>query len=176
LIRFVNELLDVSRTEQGLILGEREWGDLVGLALDVAERRRSRLHEIIVDNEGPVVGFYDWGRMDQVLENLVENAIKYSPEGGDIRISVWKQNDEARIDVRDQGIGIPAKDLPHTFDRFYRGANVNDRQFAGLGLGLFMCRRIIEAHGGRIDVESVLGRGTTVHVSLPWEDKVGSGE
>ena len=73
----------------------------------------------------------------------------------------------ARIDVTDQGIGIPAADLPQIFERFHRGTNVDDRRFAGMGLGLFICKGIVEQHGGRISVESRVGTGSTFHVVLP---------
>src|SRR5207249_2831704 len=123
----------------------------------------------------PVVGIFDQQRIEQVLENLLENAVKYSPDGGDITIKVWAQDDEAHLTVRDHGIGIPAEELPRIFERFHRGANVNDRQFAGLGLGLFICRSIVEAHGGQVDAESTLGEGTSVHILLPLHGQGGSG-
>jgi signal transduction histidine kinase len=104
----------------------------------------------------------------QLLENLVENAIKYSPEGGDVRMCVWRENGEARLTVTDQGIGISASDLPMLFERFQRGTNVDDRRFAGMGLGLFICRGIAEQHGGQIWASSPgEGRGSTFHVALP---------
>jgi signal transduction histidine kinase len=169
LIRLVNELLDVSRADQGRLLGQRQSIDLVTLARDLTARPRSELHLITVRADGPVIGTYDVARIEQVVENLVENAIKYSPEGGAIRIRAWQTADEAHLSVEDEGIGIPASEIPHLFERFYRAANVDDRKYAGLGLGLFICRSIVEAHGGHIDVTSDLGKGTTVHIALPRE-------
>ncbi len=84
---------------------------------------------------------------------------------------VWQEGDEARIAIRDQGIGIPREELPHLFERFHRGANIDHRRFVGVGLGLYLCRIIAEGHGGRIWAESGAG-GSTLHVALP----VGSGE
>jgi len=101
------------------------------------------------------------------LENLIENGVKYSPHGGDVRLKVWSEAESAYISVSDQGIGIPAQDLPHIFERFYRAANVDDRQFAGMGLGLFICRGIVEQHGGRIDVSSQPGAGSRFQIELP---------
>ena len=172
LIRFVNELLDVSRAEQGRLIGERESVDLVALAADLAARPRLSSHGIIVQADAPVVGFFNQKRIEQVLENLVENGIKYSPHGDTINVALWEQNGDAHIQVCDHGIGIPAEELPRIFERFHRGTNVNDRQFAGLGLGLFICRSIVEAHGGRIEVDSKLGEGTSVHVVLPLREEL----
>jgi len=114
-----------------------------------------------------VVGVSDAFRITQLLENLVENGVKYSPLGGDVRLKVWADDERAHISVSDQGIGIPAHDLPHIFERFYRAANVDDRQFAGMGLGLFICRGIVEQHGGRIHVSSQPGAGSCFQIELP---------
>lgn len=105
--------------------------------------------------------------MSQLLTNLVENAIKYSPGGGEIRVRIWREGDTAQLTVSDEGIRVPAADLPHLFDRFYRGANVDDRRFAGMGLGLYICRTIAQEHGGTIWATSEVGRGTTVHLAVP---------
>src|SRR5689334_11560148 len=104
---------------------------------------------------GPVIGWYDPTRIQQLLENLVENAVKYSPAGGAVRVRVWREADWNRLSVADPGIGTPKGDLPHVFERFHRGSNnVDDRHFAGMDLGLYICRGIVEPHGGRIWVES----------------------
>jgi signal transduction histidine kinase len=110
----------------------------------------------------------------QLLENLLENATKYSSKTGEINIKMWQDNSVAHLTVSDQGVGIPAADLEHIFDRFYRGTNVDDRRFAGLGLGLYICRGIVEQHGGRIWATSDVGKGTTMHVTLPTSLKAGS--
>jgi signal transduction histidine kinase len=165
----VLELLDASRIEQGKLVGEREPVDLVELAREVARRDTFDGHRITVAADAPVVGSYDPRRIGQVLENLVENAIKYSPEGSEVRIAVAQRDAEAFIDVTDRGIGIPAADLPQIFERFHRASNVDDRKFAGMGLGLFICKGIVEQHGGRIWVESRVGAGSTFHVVLPVE-------
>ena len=117
--------------------------------------------------DGALTGRYDRTRLDQLLANLLENAVKYSPDGGEVRVRVWREGDTARLSVSDEGIGIPAADLPHIFDRFHRGTNVNDRRFAGMGLGLYICRGIVEQHNGRIWATSEPGRGTTFEVALP---------
>jgi signal transduction histidine kinase len=163
----VIELLDASRLEQGRLVGEREPIDLVELARDVASRDAYRSHHVTVSADAPVVGSYDLRRIGQVIENLVENAVKYSPEASEVQLALAQRDGHALIDVTDQGIGIPAPDIPHIFDRFHRAANVDDRRFAGMGLGLFICKGIVEQHGGRIWVDSAVGTGSTFHVALP---------
>ncbi len=165
----VLELLDASRLEQGKLVGEREPVDLVELARDVARRDSYQGRRISVTADAPVIGTYDPRRIGQVVENLVENAVKYSPDGSEVRVDVVQRNGEAFIDVTDEGIGIPAGDLPQVFERFHRASNVDDRRFSGMGLGLFLCKGIVEQHGGRIWVESREGTGSTFHVVLPLE-------
>jgi signal transduction histidine kinase len=118
--------------------------------------------------QGPVVGAFDAVRVNQLLSNLLENAAKYSPPGSPIVVEVWQDQGQARLQVRDAGIGLATADLPAVFDRFYRGTNVDDRRFAGLGLGLNICRAIAEQHGGRIWASSAgPGQGSTFGVALP---------
>jgi signal transduction histidine kinase len=166
----VGDLLDATRLEQGKLVGEREPVDLATLAQEVCAHDASDPGLCQVDASAPVVGVYDRRRVEQLLQNLVENAKKYSPERTPIRIKVWQQDGEARVTVQDFGIGIPAADLPRIFERFSRASNVDDRRFHGMGLGLFICRGIVEEHGGRIWVESEVGKGSTFHVALPIAD------
>jgi signal transduction histidine kinase len=165
--QIVLELLDAARAEQGRLVGDRSPTDLVELASEVCSRHHTQRHPCVVESSGPVIGMYDSFRMAQLLENLVENAIKYSPDGGEVRVKVWAEGGHAYLTVTDQGIGIPTRDLAHVFDRFYRAANVDDRQFAGMGLGLFICRGIAEQHGGRMLVRSRPDQGSTFQVELP---------
>jgi signal transduction histidine kinase len=152
--------------EQGRLVSEREPTDIGALVTGVVARQQGQ-HPVELEVRGAVVGTYDTRRIEQVVENLVENAKKYSPEATAVSVTVWQQNGEARITVRDRGIGIPAADLPRIFERFSRASNVNDRKFHGMGLGLYICRGIIEEHGGRIWAESEVGKGSTFHVALP---------
>ena len=103
--------------------------------------------------------------MQRVVANLLANAIKYSPAGGDVVVSVDVDGDSAVLTVRDEGMGIPATDLPHIFERFHRGSNVE--RISGTGIGLAGAKDIVELHGGTIEVTSVEGRGTMVAVRLP---------
>jgi signal transduction histidine kinase len=171
---FVLELLDASRAERGQLVNHREETDLRVLVQEAVQRREGDTQPISVKLEGDVVGLYDRNRIMQLLENLLENATKYSSKTGEINIKMWQDNSVAHLTVSDQGVGIPAADLEHIFDRFYRGTNVDDRRFAGLGLGLYICRGIVEQHGGRIWATSDVGKGTTMHVTLPSSLKAGS--
>lgn len=164
---FVLELLDASRLEQGALVGHQEEVDLSAVANDVCRPEREGSGRVRLEAESALVGTFDRARIAQLLDNLVDNALKYSPAGGEVRVRLWRQDEEARISVTDQGIGIPSEDTPRLFDRFYRGENVDDRQHAGLGLGLYICRGIAEQHGGRIWAESSPGLGSTFHVALP---------
>jgi signal transduction histidine kinase len=163
----VLELLDASRAEQGRLTGEREEVDLAALARESCERTARETRRCSIDAPGSVVGRYDRRRIMQLIDNLLENAVKYSPGGGEVRVSVRRDGPLAHLTVSDQGIGIPTADLAHIFDRFHRGTNVDDRQFAGMGLGLFICRGIVEEHDGRIWAESRPGAGSSFHVELP---------
>jgi signal transduction histidine kinase len=165
--QIVLELLDAARVEQGRLVGDRAPVDLVALAEEICARHSAEHHRCDVESSGPVVGMYDAFRITQLLENLTENGVKYSPQGGEVRIKIWSDADCAYVSVSDQGIGIPAQDLPHIFERFYRAANVDDRQFAGMGLGLFICRGIVEQHGGSIHVSSQPGLGSRFQIELP---------
>jgi len=166
----VGDLLDATRLEQGGLVGEREPVDLATLAQEVCAHDTVDRSICRVEASAPVVGAYDRRRVEQLLQNLVENARKYSPDLTPIKIRVWQEDAEARVAVEDSGIGIPAADLPRIFERFSRASNVDDKRFHGMGLGLFICRGIVEEHGGRIWVESEVGKGSTFHVALPIAD------
>jgi len=163
----VLELLDVSRLEHGSLIGERSPADLAELAGEIVAREGKAWSRIELARQGPVIATVDRPRLEQVVTNLVENALKYSPDGGTVHLRLRCEADEARIDVVDAGIGIGPEDLPLIFERFHRGRNVDDRRFAGMGLGLYITRGIVEQHGGRIWVESTPGQGSAFHVALP---------
>jgi signal transduction histidine kinase len=163
----VTSFLDASRAERGQMLSQRETVDLAALVQEACARVARNGHDCRADVSGPILGSYDPDRLRQLLDNLVENALKYSPTVSEVLVRAWRDGNSAHISVSDHGIGIPAADLPNLFDRFHRGSNVDDRRFQGLGLGLYICRAIVEEHGGQISAESELGMGSTFHVVLP---------
>jgi signal transduction histidine kinase len=109
----------------------------------------------------------DCARVAQLVDNLVSNALKFTPEGGRVDVRARAHNGSAVIEVRDSGIGIPADEQERLFERFFRSSNAAERQIPGTGLGLAISKAIVEAHGGEIAVKSEVGVGTTFRVSLP---------
>jgi PAS domain S-box-containing protein len=172
--RLIDSLLDMTRTQMGHPLPlDRRPVDLVALARAVvAEQQHStERHQLRLDAAVPaLVGVWDAARLERLLENLLSNAVKYSPAGGDVTLTVRPEAEAgepwAVLVVQDRGVGIPAVDLPHIFERFQRGRNVQG-QIAGTGVGLAAARQLIEQHGGRVSIDSREGRGTTVTVRLP---------
>ena len=169
LARLIDELLDVSRIQTGRI--EFRYGDvdLGELAEEVAMRMQltTTTHQITVKRENGAVVTADRDHIEQVLNNLVTNAIKYSPGGGPIVIDVGREDGGVRVSVRDQGIGIPDKELESIFGLFYRSPDRAARDQAGMGLGLYISKEIVNRHGGRIWAESNGAGGSTFHVALP---------
>src|SRR5437773_12539273 len=106
-------------------------------------------------------------RLSQVIGNILDNAIKYSPHGGQVMVKLEKQNDEYLVSIIDQGIGISPEYLDHIFERFYRVRNKASRQFAGIGLGLYVTKAIVERHGGSIWVANNAEAGSTFSFTLP---------
>jgi len=106
-------------------------------------------------------------RLEQVLQNIIQNAVKYSPAGGAISIETFLQDRSVCVSIADQGIGIPQKSLQRLFSRFYRADNVDDKHISGMGIGLYVVKEIITLHGGSVEVESTEGRGSTFMIYLP---------
>ena len=169
LARLVDELLDVSRIQTGRI--EFRYGDvdLSELANEVATRMQltTTTHEITVRRDSENVVTADRDHLEQVLNNLVTNAIKYSPSGGAITIEVRPDDGGVRLSVTDQGIGIPEKELDAIFGLFYRSPDRAARDAAGMGLGLYISKEIVVRHGGRIWAESGGVKGSTLNVLIP---------
>lgn len=167
----IHELLALARADEGRLPIERERVLLDELAIDVLAvvEPLAEEHQLTVslDAEQPVAVLGDAARLIQVLLNLVDNAIRYTPPGGTVGISITTDQREARIIVRDNGRGIGAQHLPHIFERFYRADSARSRTDGGSGLGLAIVDWVVRAHHGTIAVESMLGQGTTVTVHLP---------
>jgi signal transduction histidine kinase len=119
----------------------------------------------------------DGSRIERVVRNMLDNAIKYSPAGGDVTVRAWREEDDrnwAVVTIEDHGLGIPASDLPYVFDRFHRGGNVH-RHIAGSGIGLTGAKQIVAQHGGAIAVQSAEGEGSTFTLRLPLAATEGEG-
>ena len=173
LVQMVTELLDLSRIESGGALGVVDLLDLGAVATESVERLR-----LFADRQGvelqvdlpaslPAVRG-DEARLGQVFVNLLHNAVKFSPDGGDVRVSVRASGDDVVVAIEDHGVGIPSAAQTRVFERFYKVDRARVRgETGGTGLGLAIARHIIEQHAGRIWVESAEGRGSTFSFSLP---------
>jgi signal transduction histidine kinase len=165
----LNTLMDISEAESGTLQLRRDkvlLGDIVGRAIDlyrdVAEAKGIALTSKL---EPDVSVMADGTRLQQVAANLIDNAVKYTPSGGRVEVEVARDGERALLRVRDSGVGIKPDELPRIWDRLFRGdASRTER---GLGLGLSLVRAIVRAHGGSVDVESALGKGSTFTVTLP---------
>jgi two-component system phosphate regulon sensor histidine kinase PhoR len=172
LVDLAEDLLDVTRVQAGRLELQREPTDLVALARRVLARRQltTERHALTLVTALPhLVVHADPRRMEQVLSNLIGNAIKYSPEGGAVEVTIRAEHEthEALLSVRDQGIGIPLHEQAQVFGRFARAGNAQAYGIRGTGLGLYLCRELVEQHGGRIWLESTEGQGSTFFVALP---------
>jgi signal transduction histidine kinase len=170
-IEMLNTLMDISEAETGTMALRREPTDLndlirqsVDLYEDVADERGV---DIRINVPSELVVDVDRNRMRQVLANLIDNAVKYTPAGGTVEIAAHRDSDDAVATVSDTGVGIPAEELPRIWDRLYRGDK--SRSTRGLGLGLSLVKAIVAAHGGRVDVRSRPGSGSTFELRLPAE-------
>lgn len=165
----INGFLNVSRLEAGKIHIDKQNFDMKALLLEIEEETLSTIlsHQMIFS---PVKSTYVWADRDkigQVLNNLISNAVKYSPLGTSIRISCLEVDGNLQVSVQDRGIGIAEKDIKHLFDRYYRVESNNVKSIAGFGIGLYLCAEIVHRHNGKIWVESELGKGSTFSFSLP---------
>ncbi|WP_375755211.1 ATP-binding protein [Corallococcus exercitus] len=173
LTRLIGDMLDVSRLQSGRFTLTVAPMDLVALAREVVERiqvtRPERAEQLSLElPQEPLVGRWDEQRLEQLITNLVENALRYSPPGTRVVVRVLEDADGVRVEVEDQGIGIPEESVPQLFTPFFRARNAAEHYAGGLGLGLAICREIVERHGGRIGVKSDgPGQGTCFMVWLP---------
>lgn len=170
--RLVQDLLQLSRLDNQQMQWNMQPISLAMLVRDCVEKiqieakNKGQQLESFVIGEIPEISA-DHDRMEQVVLNIVSNAIKYTPEGGKITVYVGRLYSEVYIKVTDTGIGIPESDLPRIFERFYRVDKARSREMGGTGLGLAIAKEIVEAHGGNITINSVWGKGTEVIIKLP---------
>lgn len=167
----VDDLTELSRIETGAVDLKREACDLATLAGEVVAEvaTRAEAAEVRVENGIPegLVAWVDRRRMRQVLVNLVDNAVKFHRPGGSVRIEGARVEDTVRIEVSDDGYGIPSESLPRIFNRFYRVDRARSKETPGTGLGLAIVKHLARLHGGRVEVASELGSGSTFSVSVP---------
>ncbi len=171
--RLIEEILTVSRIQQGILQLSRQDFSPGSSLISVQDMMKA----VAVPKQIHLEFWDEWPadlrmngdthRIEQVLINLIGNAIKFSPTGSTVIVTSRSEGDLWRVSVRDQGMGIPAADVPHIFERFYRATNASESQIQGTGLGLYVCQAIIEGHGGKIGIESTAGEGTTAWFTLP---------
>ena len=181
--KLFQDLLDVTKLDDGKIKPRFEPAEMVGLVKSISDDYAMRAKDANLNlsfgtndpssfgdshRMGQVVyGFVDINFMREILDNLIENAIKYTPAGGSIYVNVRGDGDRVLINVTDTGIGISSDDLGHIFQKFYRADNSDTRTIGGTGLGLYLVKQRVEAMGGRVWAESAFGEGSTFYVSLP---------
>lgn len=169
--RIVDDLLTLARADMGALQLQKERVDL-GEVAEGVWRSLGRIAEekglrFTFQRDGEVAVWGDKDRLRQLLVNLVDNALKYTPPGGEVRLRVERDDTLALLTVQDTGEGIPPEDQERVFERFYRVDKARSRQRGGTGLGLSICKWIAEAHGGKISLESEVGKGSTFVVQLP---------
>jgi signal transduction histidine kinase len=169
LTRMIDDFLDAARAESGELDLQLQELDLCAIAREVVEVARLHTTKHVFELQTPdcpVLVRADAVRVGQVIENLITNAIKYSPSGGPIVVRVHADHGAGKVEVVDRGIGISREDIPRLFDAFRR-SSAGKAVAPGVGIGLSVVRRIVAAHGGKIDVESTVGQGSTFRVALP---------
>jgi signal transduction histidine kinase len=171
LLRLVNDLLFVARLEAGeldLHADDLDLGPIVRQSVEEARpRAAAKGIELACEAQSAPEVRGDRGRMFQLLDNLISNAIKFTPEGGRVAVKLFERGARTQIEVSDTGIGIPSDEQARLFDRFFRARTATEEQIPGTGLGLYIASAIIAAHDGEIDVVSEPGRGTTFCIDLP---------
>ena len=175
--RLVNDLLTLSRLDYDKSDIPKEPFDLTALLTDITNKlsfeAEGKNHAMSLSFAGKIKPFYgNKDRIEQVITNIITNAIKYTPEGGTIKVSAGCVYDKIYIKVKDNGIGIPKDDVPHIFDRFYRVDKARSRQSGGTGLGLAIAKELVAAHDGTISIKSDEGKGTEVIMQFPCKEDV----
>jgi signal transduction histidine kinase len=173
----IDSVLDLAQLHNGRAQIARQAVDLAALAHRMAHDADLLAPRHSIEFRGPdspVTIAGDRVRLEQVLQNLLDNAVKYSPEGGAITISVGQRNAEAMLTISDQGIGIPEDARAHLFQRFYRAGNVDRPRMQGTGIGLSVVTEIVALHGGVVEVDSVEGQGSTFTIRLPLHKDPGA--
>jgi two-component system sensor histidine kinase VicK len=173
MIRLVNDLLQLSKMDSTDYRLSKEWVNFVDFFHRIIDRfEMAKQQNVTFKRELPKQALFveiDEDKLTQVLYNIISNAMKYSPEGGQITFTVKEKEDKIIVDISDQGIGIPKENLGKIFERFYRVDKARSRQLGGTGLGLAIAKEMVNAHGGQIWATSKEGKGTVISFSLPYE-------
>ncbi|MBM4761704.1 cell wall metabolism sensor histidine kinase WalK [Bacillus sp. B15-48] len=176
MIRLVNDLLKLSKMDSKDYRLSKDWVDFTMFfnriidRFDLSKRQNVTFKREILDQS--ILIEIDGDKITQILDNIISNAIKYSPEGGQITFRVKEEENRIIVSVSDEGVGIPKKNITKIFDRFYRVDKARTRKLGGTGLGLAIAKEMVNAHGGEIWATSVEGKGTTVFFSLPYDRTV----
>ena len=178
MMRMITDLLNLSRMDQNRLELDKEFVNMNELVKHIANRfdmvlssdqYREKNYRILTDiTQRDLWVEIDQDKMTQVLDNIINNAIKYSPDGGRIIVRLMETHTDLIVSVSDEGLGIPRKDIPHLFDRFYRVDKARSRAMGGSGLGLAIAKEVVQLHGGKIWVNSIENKGSTFFVSLPY--------
>lgn len=178
MMRMITDLLNLSRMDQNRFGLEKEFVNMNELVKHIANRfemvlqsepYRDKNYRVLTDiTQRDLWVEIDQDKMTQVLDNIINNAIKYSPDGGRIIIRLMETHTDLIVSVSDEGLGISRKDIPHLFDRFYRVDKARSRAMGGSGLGLAIAQEVVQLHGGKIWVNSIENKGSTFFVSLPY--------
>lgn len=176
--RLVQQLLEFARLQHERFVLHLQRFDLGDLAAEVVARLQPTAprHRLLLERTGPLPVVADRDRIDEVLVNLLDNAIKASTKGGDIETRVHAVGNEAIVSVKDYGVGIPAEKQPHIFERFFQAHAGTPYERGGMGIGLYLSREVITRHGGRIWFQSEPGHGSTFFFSLPLAEGEGHGQ
>lgn len=129
--------------------------------------KKKSIEVSLITEKTAIIGCFDLHRMEQVVVNVLSNAIKYTQEGGKVHVHVFEEDGYGIIRVKDNGIGIPAEDINHIFDRFYRVDKARTRNLGGTGLGLSIVKEIVQGHDGKIELTSEINKGTTLRIGIP---------
>lgn len=180
LSRMIGDLFDLSKIDEGKISLQLEWIDVTEVMegaiqkTTIQAKKKGLNVQLNVQDKLPLV-YCDGSRMTQIFINLLDNAIRYTDKGG-IFVEMWEEDLQIKIAMKDTGMGIPEKELPYIFDRFYRVEKSRSRQFGGTGLGLAIVKDLVELQGGNILVSSILGKGTRFELTFPTTSETSIGE
>jgi len=178
LSKIVTDLLDAARIEEGTLQYEMDSQDLIAFLSQIVDGVKNYISEsglkikVSYEHAEPqIVLKFDPGKLSLAITKILDNAIKYNIENGEISIKIEKLSDRPYVEIKisDTGVGIPSDKLNFVSTRFFKAGNIDKRMNDGTGLGLYIAKHIIKKHGGSLEIESVLGRGTTVKVLLPSE-------